>query len=162
MECRDFREVADSYLSDELLVETNHDMIAHLEACADCRRELAARRELRFTLRSSFANAEELRIDEQFAAGLRTDLLRVASTASTSPSSGRRVWMAIAACLLAAASLGLIVFSRERQSRPLHTAGNVAGLVRRVVHALIRDGVLGQQPVQQRHELAEAVRPFAR
>ena len=119
MECREFREVADSYLSDELLVETNHDVIAHLEACADCRRELAARRELRLTLRSSFANTEELRIDEQFAANLRTDLLRVASTASTSPSLGRRVWMSIAACVLLAASLGLIVFSNRRQSRPL-------------------------------------------
>ena len=62
MQCRDFREVADSYLSDELLVETNHDVIAHLETCADCRRELAARRELRTILRTSFAKAEELQI----------------------------------------------------------------------------------------------------
>lgn len=119
MECRNFREVADSYLSNELLIETNHDVIAHLETCADCRRELAARRELRSTLRSSFANAEELQIDEQFAASLHMDLLHAASTASTSPTSRRRVWMAIAACLLVAASLGLIVVSQRRQSSGL-------------------------------------------
>ena len=44
MQCCDLREVADSYLSDELLVETNHEVIVHLEACADCHRELSARR----------------------------------------------------------------------------------------------------------------------
>jgi predicted anti-sigma-YlaC factor YlaD len=47
MQCREFREIADSYLSNELMVETNHGVIAHLEQCAECRQELKARRELR-------------------------------------------------------------------------------------------------------------------
>lgn len=51
---------------------------------------------------------------------------------------------------------------RERQPRPLHTPGNVAHLVRGVVHALVGDDVLAQQPVQQRDELAEVVGAFAR
>lgn len=51
---------------------------------------------------------------------------------------------------------------RERQPRPLHTAGDVAHLVRGVVRALVGDDVLGQQPVQQRDELGEAVGPLPR
>jgi len=31
MLCRDFREIACSFLDDELLVETNHDVIKHAE-----------------------------------------------------------------------------------------------------------------------------------
>lgn len=34
MPCKEFREHVDSYLKDELPVETNHDVIQHLEACA--------------------------------------------------------------------------------------------------------------------------------
>ena len=114
MQCRDFREVADSYLSDELLVETNHDMIAHLEACADCRHELAARRGLRTTLRAAFTKAEELQIQNRFAERLRRELRDTATTEATSLISRHRMWMAIAACLLVAAAIGLVVWQRER------------------------------------------------
>lgn len=115
MECRDFLEVADSYLSDELLVETNHDVIAHLEACADCRRELAARRELRSTLRTAFNNAEELRIDDQYETRLRDQLRTSATTAKSS--TRRRAWMAIAACLVAGATFGVIALWQRQQSQ---------------------------------------------
>ncbi|NJM54427.1 MAG: hypothetical protein HC846_14250 [Blastocatellia bacterium] len=53
MNCRDFREIADSYLSDELAVETNHEVFQHLENCAKCRQELSSRREVREKLRFS-------------------------------------------------------------------------------------------------------------
>jgi hypothetical protein len=118
MQCRDFREVADSYLSDELLVETNHDVIAHLEACNDCRNELAARRELRATLRTSFANAEELRVDDEFAARLRDELRATASSQAMPPATRRRALMAIAACLLVITTLALIVVWRRSKTSP--------------------------------------------
>jgi hypothetical protein len=119
MQCRDFREVADSYLSNELLVETNHDMIVHLEACAECRRELAARRELRATLRASFAGEENLRIRQQFADGLSTELRIKAMTKVTSLISRRLAWMAIAACLLVASAVGLVaMWQRQRAKAP--------------------------------------------
>jgi hypothetical protein len=60
MECRRFRDIADSYLSEELLVETNHEVLRHLESCPTCRAELAARRQVRRVLRSAFARSEEL------------------------------------------------------------------------------------------------------
>jgi hypothetical protein len=115
MQCRDFREVADSYLSDELLVETNHDVIAHLEACGECRRELAARRELRATLRASFTNADELQIRDQFAERLQGDLRDIATYEATSLLS-RRAWMVIAACLLVAAAFALIAAWQRAQA----------------------------------------------
>ncbi|MBA3766980.1 MAG: hypothetical protein H0W99_08330 [Acidobacteria bacterium] len=117
MQCRDFREVADSYLSDELLVETNHHVLAHLESCADCRRELAARRHLRQTLRRSFESAAELQIDTDFAARLRTQLRAKALDQSSPTFVGSRAWLAIAACLLVVFTFGL-VFIRQHMQAP--------------------------------------------
>src|SRR5688572_15180015 len=114
MQCRDFREVADSYLSDELLVETNHDMIAHLEACSECRRELAARREVRTTLRAAFTKAEELQIQDQFAERVRERLRDNVPTQAPSLIPRNRRWMAIAACLVLAAGLALAAWKRQR------------------------------------------------
>ena len=74
MECEQVRQLADSYLSDELIVETNHQIISHLEHCADCRRELAARRELRTRLREAFTNASENQIRPEFLSRLSEQL----------------------------------------------------------------------------------------
>jgi anti-sigma factor RsiW len=67
MECKEFREIADSYLNDELLVETNHRVQRHLESCPECRREIAERREMRNRLSSAIKNAEGFNIDPVFA-----------------------------------------------------------------------------------------------
>ncbi len=53
MDCRNFKEVLDSYLSDELAVETNHALMRHAEHCANCRNEMGARRNLRGVLRGA-------------------------------------------------------------------------------------------------------------
>jgi len=74
MNCKDFREIADSYLSDELLVETNHEVLRHLENCADCRRELSARRNLREKLREAVRYAPQSRLNREFVSNLRNDL----------------------------------------------------------------------------------------
>ena len=46
MECRDVREMADSFLGEELLTETNHEILRHLDTCPVCRADLAGRRAL--------------------------------------------------------------------------------------------------------------------
>lgn len=74
MQCREFREIACSFLDDELLVETNHEVIRHLETCASCRRELTARRELRHKLRAAITRAPEVRMSDEFVNRLRTQL----------------------------------------------------------------------------------------
>lgn len=75
LQCSDLWQIADSYLDGELQTETNHAVIAHLERCLSCRRELRARRELRSKLRAAFNNAPELDAPEGFADRLRS-LLR--------------------------------------------------------------------------------------
>jgi hypothetical protein len=50
MDCRNFRDLLDSYLSGELAVETNHGLLRHAEQCPACRSELGARRNLRALL----------------------------------------------------------------------------------------------------------------
>lgn len=113
MQCRDFRELADSYLGDELLVETNHDVIRHLETCADCRRELAARRELRSKLRVGFENAPDLRMSEEFVARL-TAQLRDAAFSRARFSAAK--YIAIAASVLIVAALGFIAVQQRWRS----------------------------------------------
>lgn len=110
MQCRDFRELADSYIGDELLVETNHDVLRHLETCAACRRELAARRELRSKLRSGFENAPDLRMGEEFA-GRLTAQLRDAAFSRARFSAAK--YIAIAASVLIVAALGYIAVQQR-------------------------------------------------
>jgi hypothetical protein len=74
MNCKDFRDIADTYLSDELLVETNHEVFQHLENCADCRQELSMRREVREKLRISFKSATDFQMSAVFANKLRANL----------------------------------------------------------------------------------------
>jgi len=51
IDCRNYRELLDSYLSEELSVESNHAMLRHTEMCQGCRGEMAARRRLRAVLK---------------------------------------------------------------------------------------------------------------
>lgn len=51
IDCRNFRELLDSYLSEELTVETNHSMLRHTEVCPGCRTEMSSRRRMRAALK---------------------------------------------------------------------------------------------------------------
>jgi hypothetical protein len=74
MNCRDFREFIDSYLSDELLTETNHDILRHLEDCRDCRAEIEGRRMVRARVRSAVRSAPEYEIAGRFTNRLQETL----------------------------------------------------------------------------------------
>lgn len=78
MNCREFKELVDSYLSNELLVETNHSVLRHLESCSNCRAVLGDHREVKARLRDAVMNADESRIDQRFAVTVR-DKLRAKS-----------------------------------------------------------------------------------
>ena len=60
MECRDVRELADSFLAEELLTETNHEILRHLDTCPACREDLEARRALLLAVQRAFRNARDL------------------------------------------------------------------------------------------------------
>jgi len=48
--CEKTRKYLDSYISNELMVETNHEVLRHLESCQPCAAELDARTRLRTRL----------------------------------------------------------------------------------------------------------------
>jgi hypothetical protein len=107
MQCRDFREIADSFLSDELLVETNHDVLRHLEACSDCRNELAARRELRVRLREAVKSDKKFQMRPEFADELKSKLFESSSKRSRNIFTFQQpvTWLAIAASFVLLALL---------------------------------------------------------
>lgn len=128
MQCDQFREIADSYLGSELIVETNHAVISHLERCAGCRAELAARRELRTKLQKAFINAPENQMRQEFAdrlsAQLRNRALGRRSNSMIQPRAwrsaiaGRRTsWLALAAGLLLVTGVGLVAVRHRISSQ---------------------------------------------
>lgn len=122
MICKDFREIADSYLSDELLVETNHEVFRHLENCADCRQELAFRSELRAKLRSAVLNAAESQVSPAFTARLQADLRKsvLQETGWTKFWRGAlavKTLAATTAVLLVVLFIGFATFSTEQKSQ---------------------------------------------
>lgn len=123
MPCREFRELIDSYLAEELLVETNHAMIRHLEGCALCRADVEERRQLRAGLQSAFATSDDLRVRPEFVAALTSELRARAETSSRrwTHVSGR--WALAAGLVLAAAAIGggslwRVASERSALSRP--------------------------------------------
>lgn len=78
MRCQEFQEMMDSYLSDELLVETNHEVLHHLENCPVCRNELAARRALLAQLRLAVKGAKDAQLNLAFARRLENRLCETA------------------------------------------------------------------------------------
>ncbi len=112
MQCREFEEIAGSYLKDELLVETNHDVLKHVETCPACRRELAARRETNAQLRRAFDTAPEFQLRPGFAFQLRNKLKaetlgKREASFSFFTAMMRPQWLAVAACLVIASVVGI-------------------------------------------------------
>ncbi len=99
MNCRDVRDVADSFLSEELLTETNHEILRHLEGCPSCRSEIDGRRRLRGALRTAFDRAPELQLRTAFGDQLRGQLREAAGRRRPASSFTRR-WFALAAGLV--------------------------------------------------------------
>ncbi|MEZ5346001.1 MAG: zf-HC2 domain-containing protein [Pyrinomonadaceae bacterium] len=115
MKCRDFREIIDSYLSDELLTETNHGVLSHLEECSSCRSEIEARREIRGRLKNAVIGSPEYVIDPGFEKSL-SGLIRSTplNESAETPVAGKswKTWVAAAAGLLVIFSLGFMLLSQ--------------------------------------------------
>jgi anti-sigma factor RsiW len=114
MECRDVRDMADSFLAEEFLTETNHEILRHLETCPACRADVAARRALRDGMRRAFQNARDLDPRPEFAAELRTTLRRAHQHGSSRRGFRFQAWWALAATGLLAVALGLAYRGYER------------------------------------------------
>ena len=127
MQCRDVRELADSFLSEQLLVETNHELLRHLETCPDCRVDIAGRRAIRDRLRAAFARAEDLRPRPEFTAELLATLRPAQPATDISRRSVLQSWWALAAGLAVAAGGGLFVRHSSSRSRLGMLARDAAG-----------------------------------
>jgi hypothetical protein len=95
MDCQNFKELLDSYLCGELAVETNHTMLCHAERCCSCRSEMAARRQLRASLRRA-CSTEMLsdRAMEKLRARLRSESGLDDGFVGTGGEAGSRNWFA--------------------------------------------------------------------
>jgi hypothetical protein len=101
MNCRDVREVADSFLCQALLTETNHEILRHLDTCPSCQTEIDGRRRLRGALRTAFNRDPELQPAGEFADRLRDQLRQAAVHRDRAWTFSAR-WLALAAGLVLA------------------------------------------------------------
>ncbi len=124
MQCREFREVSESYLSDELLVETNHQVNHHLEHCPECRADFASRRALRQRVNSAGRNAADFQINPVFDRKLEYSLRDEAMSSGfwaklwVSP----KVLLPVMAVLVLAFGFGIFYLNNGRLNST--TAGN--------------------------------------
>jgi hypothetical protein len=112
MNCRDVREVADSFLCEELLTETNHEILRHLDTCPLCRTDIDARRRLRGALRDAFNRAPELQPSGDFQNRLRDQLRDVSADGVRSWPLSRR-WLALAAGVVLAVGVAGVVYMKR-------------------------------------------------
>jgi anti-sigma factor RsiW len=112
MTCREVRELADSFLCDELLTETNHEILRHLDTCPSCRSEIDGRTRLRGALQAAFERAPDLQSRADFIVQLREQLRDAAMQANRSRVLSRR-WFALAAGVVVAAGVtATLILSR--------------------------------------------------
>jgi len=129
MTCRDVRDNAEAFVAGELNESATQALLRHLETCVECRQEVETLRTLRTSVRGAFDRAHELQAQPEFLARLDRTLrsqVRPATGAVTQsqsqapveiagavdtrtppPVSARYAWLAVAAALLLAMSIGL-------------------------------------------------------
>src|SRR5215471_351542 len=108
MNCGDVQAAADSPLAEKLAVETNQEILRHLETCSSCGAEIDARRRVRAALRRAFNDAPGLRPRPEFGSRLREQLRQSAIQEQRSRAFPRR-WLTVAAGVVLAAGLGSVL-----------------------------------------------------
>jgi hypothetical protein len=106
--CEKVRRYMDSYLSNELLVETNHDVLRHLEQCPACAEELRTRGRIKAQLQEAVRRETA---SPELLARVRREV-----RAQTTPGPFLSPWMryaAMAACLLIAVTAAWLGMRRE-------------------------------------------------
>jgi putative zinc finger protein len=106
-QCKKIRSYLDSYLSNELLVETNHEVLKHVETCQSCSDALADRARVKDALRQSV-------IRDEAPAALRYRIQKDIRKKS-SPVWGRQwLMVAAAAVVLLVAAIGVVRLAGSR------------------------------------------------
>src|SRR5689334_7603531 len=109
--CKKLRAYLDSYLNDELLVETTHEVLKHLENCPNCSEALRERQRVKDLLKSAvLKDSTPIELKEKIRKKIRKD-----------PSTGWTRLMFLAAAMIALTVVGsgaLQFLSRGTPSRP--------------------------------------------
>ena len=156
MQCREFREIADSYLAEELLVETNHEILRHLETCPDCRADLAVRNRLRVALAAAFLRAPDLDARPEFISDLTSQLRERTIRTTGRWWTGRAALVGLAASVLVAISAGLytqgVFGGRSNASAVMTLPPRLMALLQQVA----REAAGDHRDCALHHRLAEA------
>jgi anti-sigma factor RsiW len=110
MECRDARDLLDSFLAEELLVETNHELLRHLANCAGCKADLDTRSRIRSGLKRAFGRAADLQVRPEFINDVST---RLRAAALAPPRRWEASWLVAAAAIVLVA-IGSAYMLRNR------------------------------------------------
>lgn len=127
--CAKIRGYLDSYISNELLVETNHEVLRHLEGCPECSAELAARTRLRTQLQSAVRGT-------QVPAGLEAKVQRGVRAQRSRTYAGLYT---MAAAALVIISLGLVSLFRLRSTPEDALLNKASGRLATVMSVGLRD-----------------------
>jgi hypothetical protein len=109
--CERYRRYFDAYLDNELLVETNHDVLQHLNSCAECARILEGRARTKQLVRDAVTKEQA---PPELAAALRSRL-RTERPIFFAVNTVR--WMMAAAAVLLLAIVGVGSLNRIDQFR---------------------------------------------
>ena len=131
MRCEDFREITDSFLSGELLVETNHEVVRHRENCESCRKELETQKLFREKLRNAVISAPDAQINPAFAANLRSELKKDFVKKEVQPNFWRgvfslKVLTTAAALLFVTFAIGIIFIANGKKAAPVLQTKSIA------------------------------------
>ncbi len=111
--CKKIRAYLDSYLNNELLIETMHEVLNHLESCPECTSELEARERVKHLLQCAVRKDEAPR---ELEARIRKEIRQ------TPPRSNNHWIFAIAAALaLMVGTFGVLRLWSHQDARPLES-----------------------------------------
>ena len=119
--CERTRQYLDSYISNELLVETSHEVLRHLEACPACAAEADARARLRRRLKAA---VEEQAVPPELAARIRRSI-REEERRTVFGAGWNRWGMALAAAACVAVVVWVIPPGKRIPNLPDRPAQNV-------------------------------------
>jgi anti-sigma factor RsiW len=156
MQCREVRDLFDSYLAEELLTETNHEILRHLSGCPTCRADLAERRALREALQRAFARARDLEPRSEFSAELGAKLRDIAQVA---PRRGLfSHWLAVAATVVFGVGLAGTLWWTSRFVRDRDLAAAAVGDHRNcALHFTLAEKPISLAEAAQRYDAAYRV-----
>jgi anti-sigma factor (TIGR02949 family) len=127
--CAKVRGYLDSYLSNELLVETNHEVLRHLESCPQCTAELNTRARVRDRLRTAVRATP-------VPGGLEARVMRGVRAHRSRTNAGLYT-LAVAAAVLIC--IGIINFTRLRSGPEDAILRKTSGQLAAVLNVGLRD-----------------------